>query len=112
MVRILLITCFVGFSLTVSAQDGRSSKKHIGCYIPPYRPRGDKHENCKYNGGRQGVWNFYSYSGFLLQQIGYKDNKVVWTIAYYADLKNDSIVRKTTGTPPDSILKPKNEKFR
>jgi hypothetical protein len=111
MLRIIFITCLTAFSIIAYAQNGRASKKHIGCYIPPYRPKGDKHENCKNNSGRQGVWNFYSYSGFLFSQLGYKDDKVVWSIVYYADTKHHSgeVKRKLSGTPPDSILNPKKK---
>jgi len=115
MLRITIISSLTLFSLATQAQKlvkskdaVRPSKKNIGCYIPSYRPKGDKHENCKNNSGRQGVWNFYSYSGFLLSQIGYEDDKVVWSIVYSADTKHhsDEVKRKISGTPPDSILNP------
>lgn len=110
MLRIILINCLIAFIITANAQNCQPSKKHTGCYIPPYRPRGDKHENCKNNSGRQGVWNFYSYNGFLLSQLGYIDDKVVWSIMYYVstDLKGET-KRKISGIPPDSILNPKKK---
>ncbi len=101
MVRTLLILCTLLFCFTAKAQD-RCCK----CKKPDHAPRNEKHLNCLNDKDQyEGVWKFYSYYGFLLQTIGFDDNKIVWSISNRIDGKPP----QTTGTPPDSILNPKKK---
>lgn len=56
------------------------------CQKPDFAPRKDKHYNCMDAlGRRQGVWKSYSYYGYLLSEISYKDNKLNGpSVIYYS----------------------------
>lgn len=79
-IKSLLIIAFL-VTTTVSgfAQD-------LLCERPNYAPRKEKHHNCKdYLGRRQGVWKFYSYYGYVLAEMNFKDNKLNGpVVTYYA----------------------------
>jgi len=88
--------------LTANAQQSTR-----GCYKPDHAPKKDKHLNCTgKNHKRQGLWKFYSSNGFLLSQIFYEDNRMIWSIKYYMTTGETA---KISGTPPDSILNPKKK---
>lgn len=54
------------------------------CERPQYAPRKEHHQNCKdYLGRRQGVWKFYSYYGYVLGEMNYKDNKLNGPVVSY-----------------------------
>lgn len=54
------------------------------CERPQYAPHKERHLNCKdFIGRRQGVWKTYTYYGFLLSEITYKDNKINGPVSVY-----------------------------
>jgi antitoxin component YwqK of YwqJK toxin-antitoxin module len=54
------------------------------CSRPEYAPRRERHMNCKdFIGRRQGVWKSYTYYGYLLSEITYKDNKINGPVTIY-----------------------------
>ena len=54
------------------------------CEKPQYSPRKERHYNCRDAlGRRQGVWKSYSYYGFLLSEVSYKDNKINGPVIIY-----------------------------
>lgn len=79
-VRPLLVVVFITATSLLYAQDNGD----LICAKPQYRPRGDKHLNCKdISLRRQGLWKYYSYAGYLLQDINYKDNKMHGECTWY-----------------------------
>jgi hypothetical protein len=71
--KAVIISAASLITFTLQAQDSGD----LYCTKPQYRPKGDRHLNCKdASMRRQGLWKFYSYSGLLLNDLNYKDNKM------------------------------------
>lgn len=68
---------------TVSAQTPTTSSDKF-CRRPKNAPRKERHLNCEDGlGRRQGVWKSYSYYGYLLNEVSYKDNKINGAVTVY-----------------------------
>lgn len=79
-IKIAVITVGLLFSFELYSQDSGD----LLCEKPKYRPRKERHENCKdLSSRRQGLWKFFSYNGALLQEFNYKDNKLHGACTWY-----------------------------
>jgi antitoxin component YwqK of YwqJK toxin-antitoxin module len=78
--KAVIISAASLITFTLQAQDSGD----LYCTKPQYRPKGDRHLNCKdASMRRQGLWKFYSYSGLLLNDLNYKDNKMHGSCTWY-----------------------------
>lgn len=78
-IKVLMVLAFLVASTAITfAQDA------MYCEKPQYAPNKEKHRNCKdVLGRRQGVWKFYTYYGYLLSEMNFKDNKLNGPVSIY-----------------------------
>lgn len=83
MKKLLQIKTIVALMILLTAMETAFAQDLL-CERPNYSPRKEKHRNCKdFLGRRQGVWKSYTYYGYVLSEMTYKDNKINGPVTVY-----------------------------